>query len=100
MLPPTGSRVLFGSTAGGHRNAMESAHYRTSTQTATVANVVVTDLYRTDPYRRQGRGRELGVVRHVLTEGDRRVFGGEEESEEGRFAIKSPRTMLPVPGFI
>jgi hypothetical protein len=59
-----GCKVLIGNTAGAHRKAMETIHYRTSKKTATVAsNVVVIDLYRTDPYGRQERGRDWGMER-------------------------------------
>jgi len=41
----------------GHRNAAESVHFWTSNRAATVAIVVVIDLYKTDPYRPQGTRR-------------------------------------------
>ena len=43
--------------AAGHRNATESIHFWTSDRAATVAIVVVIDLYKTDPYRPQGTRR-------------------------------------------
>lgn len=59
--------------AAEHRNAMERIHFWMSNRTATVAIVVVIDLYKTDPIDHRDRKRDgknvCGAVRHVLQEG-------------------------------
>ena len=61
------------------REAMEGIHFWMSSRTATVAIVVVIDLYKTDPIDHRGQEERngknaCGVVRHVLDEGDMRRF--------------------------
>lgn len=60
----------------------------------TVAIAVVIDLYKTDPYRPHRRWEESGegkercrVVRHVLSDGDRRRFGCKKQTG-GREGIR------------
>ena len=65
MLSPTGCRVLLGNTAGAQHNGMETIHYLMSNKAEMVANVVVIDLYRTDPCRPQEMGREWGMERTI-----------------------------------
>ena len=44
---------------------METIHYLMSNKAEMVANVVVIDLYRTDPCRPQEMGREWGMERTI-----------------------------------
>jgi len=62
---------------------METIHYRTPKKTTTVANVPVIDLYGTDlttgDEKRVENGKNAcGIVRRILSEGDRRRFRGEQ----------------------
>ncbi|KAF9649004.1 hypothetical protein BDM02DRAFT_2001570 [Thelephora ganbajun] len=82
---PTAWRMQSGDVAAAHRNAMESIHCQTSNRRATVAIcrrdrfVQNRSIETTGDGKRAGNGKNAcGVIRHVLSEGDRRRFRGEQ----------------------